>query len=279
MSGSERLSGAPYVERAHPGGRAPILLLCDHAGREVPPELDGLGLRDVDLAGHIGWDIGAAEVTRRLARLLDAPALLDHCSRLVIDPNRRPRTATSIPAVSDGSIVPGNAGVAPGEVDRRIRRYFLPYHRAIARQVAAFRRAGRLPAIIAVHSFTPRMNGQDRPWQIGILWRADQRLARGALEALRARADLTVGDNQPYSGLDEFGFTIEFHGQRSRLPHLMIELRQDEIATSAGADRYATVIADVLRRPLASPGLHRPFEGPLTEGQPWRAPKGLMALR
>ena len=78
-------------------GRAPILILCDHAGREVPPALEQLGLSEEALAQHIGWDIGAADVTRHLAKLLDAPAMLNNMSRLVIDPNRRPGTATSIP--------------------------------------------------------------------------------------------------------------------------------------------------------------------------------------
>ena len=114
----------------------------------------------------------------------------------------------------------------------RVLRYFLPYHRAVARRIAAFRRAGVVPAVIAIHSFTPRMNGEDRPWQIGVLWRGDRRLSTPVLAALEARGDLVVGDNQPYSGLREFGFTVQFHAQRPRLPHIMFELRQDEIATT-----------------------------------------------
>ena len=91
-----------WLERCNPDGRAPVLLLCDHAGRGVPAHLEQLGVSDEALARHIGWDIGAADLTRRLAHLLDAPALLNHCSRLVIDPNRRPGTPTSIPEISDG---------------------------------------------------------------------------------------------------------------------------------------------------------------------------------
>lgn len=242
-------------------GRASVLLLCDHAGREVPPELEQLGLSEAALAQHIGWDIGAAEATRELARLLDAPAILDHMSRLVVDPNRRPGTPTSIPEISDGCVVPGNQGLTMATQVDRVLHWFLPYHRAIARRIAAFRRAGRIPVVIAIHSFTPRMNGEDRPWQVGVLWRGDRRLAAPVLAALEARGDLVVGDNQPYTGLRDFGFTVQFHAQRTRLPHIMFELRQDEIATTGAALRYARIVYEVLREPLRDPDLYRLFEG------------------
>ncbi len=243
------------------GGDRPVLLLCDHAGHEVPEAVGGLGISHDNLTRHIGWDIGAAAVTRRLASRLGATALLNHVSRLVIDVNRRPRTPTSIPAVSDGCVVPGNEGLDDAEVGRRIRAYFLPYHRAVAHGIARFRRGGRIPVVIAVHSFTPRMNGEDRPWPIGVLWRGDQRLAGPVLAALRSRPGLLVGNNQPYSGQREFGFTITFHAQRTRLPHTMFEIRQDEIADARGAAAYATLIGDCLEPALADPALYAIFDG------------------
>lgn len=250
-----------YLETFNSQGRAPVLVLCDHAGRQVPPELERLGVSEEALVRHIGWDIGAADLTRHLARRLDAPALLNHCSRLVIDPNRRPGTPSSVPEISDGCVVPGNEGLALEDVVQRVIRYFLPYHRAVARRIGAFRRDGIVPAIVAVHSYTPVMNGEPRPWQIGVLWRGDRRLARPVLEALEARGDLVVGDNQPYSGLRDFGFTVQFHAQRSRLPHVMVEVRQDEIDTPEKAERYADIVHAALVEPLADPGLYRLYEG------------------
>ena len=252
---------AAHVELLNPSGRAPVLVLCDHAGREIPPALECLGLSDEALAQHIGWDIGAADMTRHLARLLDAPALLNHMSRLVIDPNRRPATPTSIPAISDGCVVPGNEALPTAAMVDRVVNYFLPYHRTIARRIAACRRSGVAPVVIAIHSFTPRMNGLDRPWHIGVLWRGDQRLSEPVLAALEARGDLVVGDNQPYSGLRDFGFTVQFHAQRPRLPHIMFEVRQDEIATTAAAVRYAEIIHEALQAPLGDPDLYRLFDG------------------
>ncbi len=248
----------PWVEVHRPGGRSPLLLLCDHAGRLVPDGLDRLGIDESELARHIGWDIGAARVTYGLARLLDAPAVLCHASRLLIDPNRRPWTPTSIPAEVDGTVVPGNRDLSPEEVRRRIRRYWLPYHRTVARAIARFRARGIVPVLIAVHSFTPRLNGgAPRPWHVGVLWRDDDRLAAPVLAALRARGDLVVGDNEPYSGRFHFGYTIEFHAQRTGLPHVMFELRQDLVAEPAGADYHARVLAEALRAPLSRPELYR----------------------
>jgi predicted N-formylglutamate amidohydrolase len=178
--------------------------------------------------------------------------------------------------LSDGCVVAANQGHDAAAVRERVRRHFLPYHRAVARRIAAFRRAGRVPAVISIHSFTPRMDGLDRPWQVGVLWRHDRRIAAPVLAALRARGDLVVGDNQPYSGLGEFGFTIEFHTQRTRLPHVMFEVRQDEIDTREGAERYAAILADALEGPLADPGLYAllPREDvpdtPGLEGISWR---------
>ena len=251
----------PDIEHFNPQGRAPVLLLCDHAGRRIPERLGDLGISEEMLSRHIGWDIGAAEMTRRLAGLLDAPAILCHVSRLVIDPNRRPATPSSIPDISDGCVIPGNERITAGELHRRVRDHFLPYHRAVARRIGAFRRAGVVPAVVAMHSFTPHMSGEDRPWQIGVLWRGDQRLSAPILAALRAGGDLVVGDNQPYSGLADFGFTVTFHAQRPRLPHVMFEVRQDEIDTRPRAESYAGLIHATLRAPLADPGLYRLYAG------------------
>jgi predicted N-formylglutamate amidohydrolase len=270
---------APHVEQVNGIGRAPVLILCDHAGNEVPPELGDLGIGADMLGRHIGWDIGAADLARRLAARLDAPAVLNHCSRLVIDPNRRPFTPTSVPSISDGCVIPANQHLSDEEIRRRILAYFLPYHRAVARAIGGFRRSGRVPAVLAVHSFTPRMHGEDRPWQVGVLWRSDRRLSAPILTALRARSDLVVGDNQPYSGLDEFGFTVEFHAQRARLPHVMFELKQDEIDTPDKAAAWADLLAEVLEAPLADPALYRSWDGPLADRQPWRSPTGLVTLQ
>ncbi len=89
---------------------SPWLIVCDHASNRIPDEIGGgsLGLPEGEMHRHIAYDIGAAGVSRRLAELLFAPALLSRFSRLVIDPNRGEDDPTLIMKLYDGTIVPGN---------------------------------------------------------------------------------------------------------------------------------------------------------------------------
>lgn len=244
------------VETFNLQGSAPLLLLCDHAGRWIPSELEDLGLPPMEIARHIGWDIGSADMTRRLARLLDAPAVLCHVSRLVIDPNRKPGDPSSIAAISDGTLVPGNQELSPAQVRDRLRRFFLPYHRTIARQIAGLRRRHGVPVIISMHSFTPRMGHTWRPWHAAVLWDTDARLAMPVLDGLRREPGLQVGDNEPYSGRFPVGYSIPFHATRARLPHVTFEVRQDLIDTREMAAAWADRLADALRAPLSDRKLY-----------------------
>lgn len=238
-------------------GRADLLILCDHAAVAVPAALAGLGLDPRDLSRHIGWDIGAAEVAAALALAFGAPAVLSGYSRLVIDCNRDPTDPTSIAPVSDGVVVPGNQALSAVERLARAEACFWPYHRAIAAQLERAQTAGIAPALLSIHSFTPEMAGIARPWQIGILWDRDPRLPQPLLAGLRALSGLTVGENEPYSARDPEGFTLRHHAGPRGLPHVLIELRQDEIGTPDGVRHYAQLLEKVLRPILAEPGLYR----------------------
>jgi predicted N-formylglutamate amidohydrolase len=248
----------PPFEILHPERRAPLLVICDHASRAIPRALGGLGLEDAVLMRHIGWDIGAAEVTRRLAGLLDAPAVLCGYSRLVIDCNRGLGDATSIPEVSDGVAVPGNAGLTPAARVARVDGIFRPYHAAIAAQLAAFAARGIVPVVFSVHSFTPVMNGFARPWHVGILWDKDPRVPVPLIAGLAA-ADprRIVGDNEPYSAREPSGYSIRTHAEPAGLPHVAVEIRQDLVDTPAGTAEWADALAAGLRPILGYPDLHR----------------------
>jgi len=247
----------PPVRRVNPAGRAPVLLVCDHAGRAVPRALAGLGLAPAQLAQHIGWDIGAAAVTEHLAMALDAPALLGGYSRLVVDCNRAPNDPSLIPAVSDGVEIPGNRDLGDAARTARLTTIHHPYHAAIAAWLDERARHGSVPAIVSIHSFTPRMNGVDRPWQIGILWDKDPRIALPLLAGLARTSGLEIGDNQPYSARSPQGYSMARHAVERGLPHVLVELRQDEIATAEGAARYAGLLAEALAPILADRQLYR----------------------
>ena len=201
---------------------------------------------------HIGWDIGAAEVTRRLAERFDAPAVFSGYSRLVIDCNRKLGSETSILEVSDSTVIPGNLGLETAEAARRAEALFAPYHQAIASVLERIRRAGSTPIFAAIHSFTPRLNGCARPWHIGVLWDQDPRVARPLIEALRANPGLVVGDNEPYSARDHFDFSQEFHASSAGIPSALVEIRDDLIRDRAGIALHADMLGEALAGVVAN---------------------------
>ncbi|MGF7172449.1 N-formylglutamate amidohydrolase [Azospirillum doebereinerae] len=245
----------PAVTVLNPEARGPLLLVCDHASRAVPKALGDLGLPEEQLCRHIAYDIGAAELTRRLAAHFAATAVLSGFSRLVVDPNRDLDDPTAIPVVSDDTVIPGNRALDAEAQARRIEAIFRPYHAAVADAVAAVRDRGQVPVMVSVHSFTPAMRGVARPWHIGVLWDHDPRVAVPLLDALRADGRWCVGDNEPYSGRDTTGGTVETHATPAGYPNVLLEVRQDLIATPDGVALWAGVLADTLGPILSLPSL------------------------
>ena len=243
----------PPFKIVNAAGEASMLLTCDHASWAVPKSLAHLGLDASVLQRHIGWDPGAAKLTRRLSTVLDAAAVLSAYSRLVVDCNREPGTTDSIPASSDGTCIPGNAALSIGDVCAREVELFHPYHDAISRELRRIGREARVdPVYVAVHSFTPRLNGFDRPWQVGVLWDHDTPLARPLIRALRSVPNLIVGDNEPYSGFDQIDYSRVHHASRAGLPYVLIEVRSDLISDRSGVETFASLIAAALASALAT---------------------------
>jgi predicted N-formylglutamate amidohydrolase len=235
----------PPVETINTDGKSSAVLVCDHASNRVPERLGTLGLEPDQLADHIGWDPGAADVARRLAAQLDAPLVLSSYSRLVIDCNRPLDHAESIVERSAGVSIPGNLGLSPLERSIRIDALFRPYHDAIDGLLDL--RSHRPTLLISIHSFTSVLKGQLRPWHVGISHWRDPRLAALLLGALRCTGDFTIGDNEPYPIENNIDYTIPLHGEGRGLPSVMIEIRQDLLRTSAGATAWAGRLAAACR--------------------------------
>jgi predicted N-formylglutamate amidohydrolase len=236
------------IERA--SGRSAFLLTGDHAGRAIPHRLARLGLSEDELSTHVAWDLGVAELGRRLSARLDAFLILHNYSRLVIDANRPPGTPDSIPTICERTRVAANEGLSSGDVRERFEEVFLPYHRRIRDELDARGESANRSVLVALHTFTPVYLGEARRWHAGVLYGRDARLAGLVREGLRGDAALIVGDNEPYSVSDATDYTIVVHGERRGIPHVELEVRQDLVATESDAQGWAERLGGVLEKAL-----------------------------
>jgi predicted N-formylglutamate amidohydrolase len=227
-------------------GRSPFLFTSDHYGRLIPKVLGDLGLPENELVRHIAWDIGIAGVAMRLSKLLDVHLIAQRYSRLVIDCNRPPRAASSIPILSEATTIPGNEGLSREDAEIRRREIFDPYHRRIDAVIDQRAHDKQPTLLVSLHSFTPVYAGVPRPWHIGTLYHRDRTLPPLLLQALRAEGDLVVGDNEPYAVNEETDYTIPVHGEARGLVTTGIEIRQDLIADESGEQQWAERLARIL---------------------------------
>jgi len=246
----------PPFEIYNPQGQAPLVIVSDHASRQVPTSLGDLDLSSDHFDRHIAYDIGADTITRCLADRLNARAVIAGYSRLVVDLNRYPDEPGCIPPISDNTIIPGNQNLSPEAVQMRLKALHTPYHQAIDHEMKSVtKRDGTPPVIFSIHSFTPSMNGQDRIWDIGALWHKDPRMPLALMEHLKRWDGLCVGDNKPYSGAD-LAYTIDAHGTHQGIANCAVEIRQDHCGTQEEASHWADILADALRHILTLKNLH-----------------------
>ncbi|MGA2189436.1 MAG: N-formylglutamate amidohydrolase [Steroidobacteraceae bacterium] len=247
---SQPLLGAdepPPVIEAGRHGKSDFVIVVDHAGRRIPRALKDLGVPESELERHIAWDIGALEVARRMAATLDAALVAQTYSRLVIDCNRDPKVATSIPTVGESTVIPGNQGLSADEVAARRAEIFDPYHAHIRALLDERAAAGRRTILVAQHSMTPVFKGVRREMHAAVLYNRDRRFAGLVLDALRREPGLVIGDNEPYFVSDDTDYSVPRHGEARGLPHVEIEIRQDLIAEGAGQDEWARRLSRVLQ--------------------------------
>jgi predicted N-formylglutamate amidohydrolase len=223
----------------------PVLLVCDHASCRFPKSLGDMGLDPFARRCHLAVDIGAGALTERISASLAVTAVVARYSRLVVDCNRQLMDPGAFLQFGDGVLVPGNRRLSQADKDRRANSIYWPYHEAVEQQIERLGRDVSKLSFIAVHSFTPVMGGEARPWQIGVLWDTDTRLRDIFLEGFGA-AGYVVGDNEPYSGKAPQDFTIDHHAETIGLPHVGIEIRQDLIDSDEGVEKIASLMHTII---------------------------------
>ena len=223
----------------------PVLLVCDHASNSFPRSLGTMGLDYLNRVSHIALDIGAGAVAESLADNLGATAVLCQYSRLIVDCNRNLIDDSAFLKYSDGVNVPGNHDLQESEKEKRASEIYWPYHNSIKDQIVRLKKHGIDPIIISIHSFTPVINGNDREWEIGVLWDKDPVTAEIFLTRL-VEAGYLVGDNKPYSGKDPEDFTIDFHAESTGLPHVGIEICQNLINHDDGVKLVSDTLKEII---------------------------------
>ncbi|MBE1291814.1 MAG: N-formylglutamate amidohydrolase [Rhodobacteraceae bacterium] len=234
--------------------RSRWLITVDHASNFVPKDINGgdLGLDPADMSRHIAYDVGARGTSLRLGELLDAPVICANWSRLCIDPNRGADDPTLVMKLYDGTIIPGNRDVDDAEIERRKAAHYQPYHDALEGLAAGRDNV----VVIAMHSFSPKLKGRaPRPWEIGVLHAPQEdRFGKALIAELEQETDLTVGDNEPYSGWLP-GDSIDQHALQPGRLNALIELRHDEIDTPETQKAWAERLAPILQNTLINSGL------------------------
>lgn len=243
---------APFFAIENGDAAGAVVLVCEHASNAFPPPWeDGLGLVPDQRAAHIAWDPGALGVARGLARALDAVLIHATASRLIYDLNRPPHAPGAMPAQSEVHRIPGNADLSAGERLARTRAHYIPFHAALAGLLSERLARGTRPALITVHSFTPVYFGQPRAVEFGVIHDADDRLAR----AIAARdTGLNTRLNEPYSASDGVAHMLARHATPFGLPHAMLEIRNDLIATPEAQADMAARLAPAIQAAINEVG-------------------------
>lgn len=247
-------SSYEIVQGNYDGG---MVLLADHAMNRLPPGYGTLGLDETAFQRHIAYDIGIEGLTRRLAAMLNVPAVLCGFSRLLIDPNRGEDDPTLIMRISDGAIIPGNHPIDDNEWAHRLDTFHRPYHRAVDLTIGKTTEAsGKTPLVLSLHSFTQAWKGVPRPWHASVLWDNDDRAVKPLLSMLRDDPTLIIGDNEPYDGALK-NDTMYHHCMRAGLAHALLEVRQDLIGDETRIEEWALRLAPIFRTLDEDPALHQ----------------------
>ncbi|MCB9948379.1 MAG: N-formylglutamate amidohydrolase [Rhodospirillaceae bacterium] len=244
-------STGAVVEVTNPSGAGDVLLVCEHASNFIPPDLGNLGLDDGALASHIAWDPGALAVAQAMSRTLDAPLVAMRVSRLVYDCNRPPEAASAVAEDSEIYRIPGNTGLDAAQRLARADRLYRPFCRTLATCLDSASRR-RPPVLVTIHSFTPVYHGTPRTVEIGILHDADARFADAMLRLAAADGDRLVRRNEPYGPEDGVTHTLAAHALPRGLLNVMIEIRNDLVASSGDQQAMAARLSRWVAGALAA---------------------------
>ena len=216
--------------------RNQILIIADHASNYLPKKNNKLGLTNAFLNQHIAFDIGIKELSLDLSNQLKCRVIQGKYSRLLIDLNRDLDDPTVIPEIVDRKIIPGNIGLSKSELRLRIKKIYNKYHHEIDQTI----KNKKVKVILSLHSFNPIFKNKRRTLEFGILSNEDKNLSSIIINQLKLQK-LNVGDNKPYRG-NLIGDSMYRHGLKNKLPHALIEVRNDLLSNPTKIKRVSRLL-------------------------------------
>ncbi len=211
-----------------------VLLSCEHGGNLVPKRFRA-NFADYQqlLQSHRGWDPGTRQLGEQWAESLSVKLHLSTTTRLLIDLNRSEHHRRLFSEISRS---------LPADEKEEIKAiYYRPHRQAIVNDIERRLAAGNQVVHIAVHSFTPELDGQIRTAEIGLLY--DPRRAgevslceQWHASLKRVRPNWRVRMNYPYRGTAD-GLTTALRRQFSAENYVGIELEvNQQLVMQAGRD-------------------------------------------
>ncbi|MCB0488418.1 MAG: N-formylglutamate amidohydrolase [Cyclobacteriaceae bacterium] len=199
-----------------------LLITCEHAGNSIPDEFRAYFVNhQKELEDHTGWDPGAWEIAKHLAKEFKVKPFSMHTSRLLIEPNRSLDHRQLFSAITNA--------FTPKQKQQLINTVYLPYRNQVEDRI----RSSPKPVLhLSIHSFTPVLHQVTREVDIGLLFDPARNEESSFCSALRtnleeAAPDLRHRFNEPYLGVDD-GFTTYL---RTRFPdkgYLGIEIEVNQ---------------------------------------------------
>ncbi|HMP78237.1 MAG TPA: N-formylglutamate amidohydrolase [Pirellulaceae bacterium] len=203
-----------------------LLLTCEHAGFEIPAEFASSFADAGDvLRSHRGWDPGALDVAAYLSRSLAAPLIATRVSRLLVETNR----SRSHPKLFSEFV----KALPVAKRDSILQQYYFPHRQSVVEWIKPHVQARKTVLHVAVHSFTPVLNGEVRLCDVGLLYdpqrTGERKFCRGWKQAMLANSPgWRVRMNYPYRGAAD-GLTTCLRKMFPRQSYLGIELELNQL--------------------------------------------------
>jgi predicted N-formylglutamate amidohydrolase len=228
-----------------------LLITCEHGGNRIPAPYRPLFAKmRPALQSHRGYDPGALALARDLARAFDAELVYSTTSRLLVELNRSPNHKQLFSEAT--------RALPPADRERLLARYYRPYREWVEAQVAATVESGDDLVHISSHSFTPKLHGEVRRADVGLLYDPGRESERDLCltwqsEIRQAASNLVVRRNYPYRGSAD-GLTTHL---RKRYPggrYTGVEIEVNQKHTLGDGERWRALrnlLVDSLKGTLA----------------------------